>query len=87
MQRYATRVSDMLIKDDEKCIGLRYKGRNAESYKDIAKEIDSLTQNAEEYLRVVYREYSDETICISIQANEEEAIDGLSRTANPIIIL
>ena len=52
--------SDMLTEDDEKedIVVVVPKGRNAESYKDIAKEeIDSLTQNAEE-LRVVYKEYS-----------------------------
>mgnify|MGYP007054875039 CR=1 FL=1 len=50
----------MLTEDDEKedIVVFVPKGRNAESYKDIAKEeIDSLTQNAEE-LRVVYKEYS-----------------------------
>ena len=49
---------DMLTEDDEKedIVVFVPKGRNAESYKDIAKEeIDSLTQNAEE-LRVVYKE-------------------------------
>ena len=47
--------SDMLTEDDEKqdIVVFVPKGKNAESYKDIAKEeIDSLTQNAEE-LRVV----------------------------------
>ena len=47
----------MLTEDDEKedIVVFVPKGRNAESYKDIAKEeIDSLTQNAEE-LRVVYK--------------------------------
>ena len=62
------------------------KGKNAESYKDIAKEeIDSLTQNAEE-LRVVYKEYSGREQFYYLNSNREEAIDGLSRVTNPIVI-
>lgn len=62
------------------------KGRNAESYKDIAKEeIGSLTQNAEE-LRVVYKEYSGREQFYYLNSNREEAIDGLSRVTNPIVI-
>lgn len=80
--------SDMLTEDDEKedIVVFVPKGRNAESYKDIAKEeIDSLTQNAEE-LRVVYKEYSGREQFYYLNSNREEAIDGLSRATNPIVI-
>lgn len=80
--------SDMLTEDDEKedIVVFVPKGRNAESYKDIAKEeIDSLTQNAEE-LRVVYKEYSGREQFYYLNSNREEAIDGLSRVTNPIVI-
>ena len=54
--------------------------------KDIAKEeISSLTQNAEE-LRVVYKEYSGREQFYYLNSNREEAIDGLSRVTNPIVI-
>ena len=80
--------SDMLTEDDEKedIVVFVPKGKNAESYKDIAKEeIDSLTQNAEE-LRVVYKEYSGREQFYYLNSNREEAIDGLSRATNPIVI-
>ena len=80
--------SDMLTEDDEKedIVVFVPKGRNAESYKDIAKEeISSLTQNAEE-LRVVYKEYSGREQFYYLNSNREEAIDGLSRVTNPIVI-
>ena len=80
--------SDMLTEDDEKedIVVFVPKGRNAESYKDIAKEeIGSLTQNAEE-LRVVYKEYSGREQFYYLNSNREEAIDGLSRVTNPIVI-
>ncbi len=48
-------------------------------------EIDSLTQNAEE-LRVVYKEYSGREQFYYLNSNREEAIDGLSRATNPIVI-
>lgn len=80
--------SDMLTEDDEKedIVVFVPKGRNAESYEDIAKEeIGSLTQNAEE-LRVVYKEYSGREQFYYLNSNREEAIDGLSRVTNPIVI-
>ena len=80
--------SDMLTEDDEKedIVVFVPKGRNAESYKDIAKEeIGSLTKNAED-LRVVYKEYSGREQFYYLNSNREEAIDGLSRVTNPIVI-
>ena len=62
-----------LTEDDEKedIVVFVPKGRNAESYKDIAKEeIDSLTQNAEE-LRVVYKEYSGREQFYYLNSNRE----------------
>lgn len=68
----------MLTEDDEKedIVVFVPKGRNAESYKDIAKEeISSLTQNAEE-LRVVYKEYSGrEQFIISIRTEKRLLTD------------
>ena len=81
-------INPVLTEDDEKedIVVFVPKGKNAESYKDIAKEeIDSLTQNAEE-LRVVYKEYSGREQFYYLNSNREEAIDGLSRATNPIVI-
>ncbi|MDE8707456.1 hypothetical protein PZH31_18255, partial [[Ruminococcus] torques] len=78
----------MLTEDDENedIVVFVPKGKNAESYKDIAQEeIDSLTQNAEE-LRVFYKEYSGREQFYYLNSNREEAIDGLSRATNPIVI-
>ena len=80
--------SEMLTEDDEKADIVVFvpKGRNAESYKYIAKEeIGSLTKNAEE-LSVIYKEYSGRERFYYLNSNREEAVDGLSRVTNPIVI-
>lgn len=80
--------SDKLTEDDEKADMVVFipKGRNVESYKNTAKEeIVSLAKNAEE-LRVVYKEYSGTEKFYYLNSNREEAVDGLSRVTNPIII-
>lgn len=80
--------SEMLAEDDEKADIVVFvpKGRNAESYKNIAnEEIGSLAQNAEK-LSVVYKEYSGRERFYYLNSNREEAVDGLSRATNPIVI-
>ncbi len=49
------------------------------------RKLTLLPQNAEE-LRVVYKEYSGREQFYYLNSNREEAIDGLSRATNPIVI-
>mgnify|MGYP000181743171 CR=1 FL=1 len=62
------------------------KGKKCGIVQNTAKEeIVSLAKNAEE-LRVVYKEYSGTEKFYYLNSNREEAVDGLSRVTNPIII-
>ena len=80
--------SEKLANDDKNADMVVFipKGKNAESYKRLAEEeIDSLAKNAENLI-VVFKEYSDRQYFNYLNSNRENAVDGLSKVKNPIVI-
>lgn len=60
--------------------------RNAESYQTMAGEqIDALVKHAEN-LNIVYQKYSSRETFYYLNSNREDAVDGLSRVTNPVVI-
>lgn len=80
--------SEKLTEDDEMADMVVFipKGRNVELYKNIAKEEIALLTKSKENLSVVYKEYSSTEKFYYLNSNREEAVDGLSRVTNPIVI-